>query len=232
MASPSSDIPCTQARQAQTAIGSSNLPSLPLQLRLPESCLSGPSSILTSTSTSSLLVSLPPEILLMIAGQLTTTSSTTTPTLTFCTTCSLPHIFDVGKMSLVALGLSHPQLWNLLKGEKNFEWLYRGWKWLSQRQVVAARVGHVAKSAIRGQAMHCAFELSSLDTPSRRHEETTQKIASKAKCECHPGYHWQGDWPALDVDVQEVLENEYENPRSQLSMLTTDRWIIWRSLLS
>lgn len=232
MAWPCSGTPYTPARQARTAIGSTTLPPPPSQLGLTESCLSTPSSILTSTSTSSPLVSLPPELLIMIAGQLTTTSSTTTPTLTFCTTCSLPYIFDVGKMSLVALGLSHPYLWKLLKGEKNFEWLYRSCKWLSQRQMLAARVSHVTESANRGQAMHCAFEPSSLGTPSRRHDKTAQKIAPKAKCECHPGYHWQGDWPTLDVDVEEVLENEYGNPRSQLAMLTTDRWIIWRSLLS
>lgn len=114
-------------------------------------------SFIISGPPSPTLLSLPPEILLLIADQVALTSYPSiscTPsscTLTFCTDCSLPIISDFSKISLVAFGLAHPYLFALFKERKRakrchknapggdgcveggFEWLYRCWRWLSDR---------------------------------------------------------------------------------------------------
>lgn len=99
-----------------------------------------PASNLIDTSTKSTysFLSLPPEIIFLIAEQLTYSwSSSSRCTLTFCHMCNLPLIHEMGKMSLLALGLSHPVLYRILSSKWVFGWLYRCWKWLSERPIAS-----------------------------------------------------------------------------------------------
>lgn len=100
----------------------------------------------------SLLLSLPPEVLLSIADEVASSSySSTRCTLTYCNVCNLPFIGDLNKLSLISFGLAHPYLFKLLEGHRKLErctktasdkegcveggfgWLYRCWRWLSER---------------------------------------------------------------------------------------------------
>lgn len=236
-ASQSFELRSHQSVPVLTSDDRAAMPSVPSQTYL----FSLGSSYSCSIATSRLL-SLPPELLLLIANELTAASTSAAPTLTFCTQCCLPSIFDIGKTSFVAFGLSHPYIGELLMSHKDFGWLYRCWKWLSQRGVAAkgARYdrtrlhgGALSRSVFRVTAnvVRCAF-----DQPDGQANVRAQKKAAKTtiwpSCGCHSGYRWLDNWPTLTVDAREVLGHEYKNPRNQLSMLTTDRWCIWRALVS
>lgn len=158
-------------------------------------------SSLISKPPSSGLLSLPPEILLLVARSLGPTAPPKyrSSSLSFCTTCRLPYISNLGRISLVAFGLSHPFFWRLLEGygsvtgrnEGGWNWLYRCWKWLSDERLRREILGESACNA------------------------------------CHEGYKWQGKWPTLHVGAEVVARWELNNSRDWASVLVDDRRYTW-----
>ncbi|KAL8722815.1 MAG: hypothetical protein Q9225_000764 [Loekoesia sp. 1 TL-2023] len=125
MAFPSPPSPSLRPIQVLTVNDQPTEPFAPSGL-LPLPCQSTRPSINTLKSTSSLL-SLAPEVLLLISDQLMTTTtlspcSSSNCTLIFCTICNLPLINDLDKISLVAFGMAHPFLQNVLRQCKVFGW--------------------------------------------------------------------------------------------------------------
>lgn len=174
------------------------------QVTLPSQCGPSPSSqsattiISASTESTLLQLSTPPllslalELVYLIADQLAMPSSPHIG-LSFCKTCNIPLIKNIGKTSLVALGLSHPHLFQLLKGYKN------GKRCMKE--------SHKGYDCNRGEFEWLCPCLGWLSTRSR-------PLLGCNKCR-HLSHlnRWHGKWPKLYMDGKKVEKRENEKRR-------------------